>query len=228
MFIRDFHGSPSGDGRDVRFEMGFTQPGVLADAVMEAKRRNRRVVVEHYELLYPYMHEKADLLIGVGEEIIVTRPTIFGPTPDEIHQIVYESIKYRQMAHTAEDLTERYLSDEDMARAIHGDIKKGFLLIFPGDKPNVNLDIMERAVLEDIAKDMPIDYVDENHVSIGGEKRFCTGPRTHVKTTGAIEGFRLIKPLIHDAEHDRWILAGRVCAPGEFGDSLQNINNTEI
>ena len=214
---------------DVRFEMGFTQPGVLADAVMEAKRRDRRVVVEHYELLYPYMQEKADLLVGVGEEIIVTRPTIFGPTPDEIHKIVYESIRYRQMAHTAEDLTERYLTDQDMARAEHGDIKKGFLLIFPGEQPpNVNVDLIERAVKEDIAKDMPIDYVDASHVSIGGETRFCTGPRTHVKTTGMIENFRLIKPLIHDKEHNRWILAGRVCAPDGGGDSLASINNTEI
>ena len=59
---------------DVRFEMGFTQPGVLADAVMEAKRRNRRVVVEHYELLYPYMHEKAGLCLfyTVREKLLST------------------------------------------------------------------------------------------------------------------------------------------------------------
>jgi hypothetical protein len=175
------------------------------------------------------MHEKADLLIGVGEEVIVTRPTIFGPEPDEIHKIVYESIQYRQMAHTAEDLTERYLSDSDLKRAEHGDIKKGFLLIFPGaEPPNINLEITEKAVLEDIAKDMPVDYLDASHVSIGGETRFCTGPRTHVKTTGQVKGFRLIKPLIHDTEHNRWILAGRICADDEAGGRISNINNTEI
>ena len=43
-----------------------------------------------------------------------------------------------------------------------------------------------------------------------------------------IENFRLIKPLIHDKEHNRWILAGRVCAPDDGGDSLASINNTEI
>ena len=28
---------------------------------------------------------KADLLIGVGEEVVITRPTIFGPKPREIY-----------------------------------------------------------------------------------------------------------------------------------------------
>jgi len=64
---------------DIRFETGFTQPHVLAEAIMEALHQGKRVVVEHFDLIYPLLHRNADLMIGVGEQILVNRPTIFGP-----------------------------------------------------------------------------------------------------------------------------------------------------
>ena len=94
---------------DIRFETGFTQPHVLADAIMEAIKRGRRVIVEHFDLIYPLLPVNADLLLGVGEQIIVARPTMFGPEPQEIASIVHQSIKYRLMAHTAEDLCEMHM-----------------------------------------------------------------------------------------------------------------------
>lgn len=212
---------------DIRFEAAFTQMFELADAVMQAKKRGRRVVVEHYELIYPYMREAADLIVGIGEEIIVTRPSIFGPEPDEVHQIVYNSIRYRQMAHTAEDLCERYLKPEDMGKAVHGDVKKGFLLMFKGYKPDVDLDEMERGVIEDIKKGMPVSFVDESHVMIGEEKHYCTGPRTHVKNTNLIQDFHLVKPMIYDKAHDTWIICGRVC-PDPENLKIKALNNLEI
>ena len=212
---------------DIRFEAAFTQYFDLADAVIQAKKRGRRVVVEHYELLYPYMREAADLIVGIGEEIIVTRPSIFGPEPDEVHKIVYESIKYRQMAHTAEDLCERHLSPSDMGKAIHGDIKRGFLLMFPGFKPEVDLDAMEEAVNRDIAANMPVSYADETHVRIGDELHKCTGPRTHVKSTGEVKDFHLIKPMVYDKAHDTWMIVGRVCPDGPK-QKLSALNNLEI
>lgn len=211
---------------DIRFEAAFTQMFELADAVMQAKKRGRRVVVEHYELLYPYMRESADLIVGIGEEIIVTRPSIFGPEPDEIHKIVYESIRYRQMAHTAEDLCERYLKEQDFGKAVHGDIKRGFLLLFK-EKPEVDLDEMERLVNEDIAKNLPVSFVDESHVNIGGEIHYCTGPRTHVKSTGEVKDFHLVKPLVYDKAHDLWVLVGRVC-PDAPNQKIKALNNLEI
>ena len=38
---------------DIRFENGFTQMSVLADAIQEALDKGRRVVVEHFDLIYP-------------------------------------------------------------------------------------------------------------------------------------------------------------------------------
>ncbi len=212
---------------DVRFELGFTQPGVLADVIMQAKRRDRRVVIEHYDMLHRYIPDIPDMLIGLGEEILVTRPTLFGPKPEEVHKVVARSIKFRQMAHSAEDLCEKYLSEEIYNRATHGDIRKGFVIKFPGaEKPDIDLDAMEAAVLEDIASDIPISYVDQKHISFGGDIQFCTGPRTHVKSTGMIENFRLIKPLIYDPQRNEWLLVGRV-GPDE-GGKLSAVNSMDI
>ena len=77
---------------DIRFENGFTQMSVLADAITQALHRGKRVVVEHFDLVYPLLQVKADLLIGVGEEIVITRPNIFGPKPKEIYEVVYKSL----------------------------------------------------------------------------------------------------------------------------------------
>ena len=63
---------------DIRFETGFTQLHTLADAVQEAVRRGKRVVIEHFELIQDVLGRNADLIIGAGEEVLVTRPTIFG------------------------------------------------------------------------------------------------------------------------------------------------------
>lgn len=48
---------------DIRFEMGFTQPHELADAIMQAVHRGKRVVVEHFDLIYPFLSTNANLLI---------------------------------------------------------------------------------------------------------------------------------------------------------------------
>ena len=37
-----------------------------------------------FELLYPLLNINAEMLIGIGEEVVVTVPTIFGPFPAEI------------------------------------------------------------------------------------------------------------------------------------------------
>jgi len=77
---------------DIRFENGFTQMSVLADAISEALNKGRRVVVEHFDLVYPLLGANANLLLGVGEQVLVARPNVFGPEPDEIKEAVYNSL----------------------------------------------------------------------------------------------------------------------------------------
>lgn len=211
---------------DMRFEMGFTQLHVLVDAIRQAVDRGKRVIVEHFDLLYEALGFNADLIVGIGEEVIVTRPNVFGPLPDTIASIVHKSIRTRQMAHTAEDLCERHMSHEDYLRCEHDDIKNGFLLTFPDVRPEIDIQRLEELVLEDIRADLPVEYADDGHVRIGGSTQPCTGPRTHVSSTGKIEGFRLLKKLIWDARSGRWLLVGRVGAlrPDEVG----SINNMDL
>lgn len=205
---------------DMRFEMAFTQPHVLADAVREAIHRGRRVVVEHFELLYPHLDMNAELLIGVGEDIIVTRPTLFGPEPQDVADISIRSIQYRRMAHTAEDLVERYLWDPYHDQYAHSDVRHGFVLVF--DKcPDVDLELMERWVKEQIALDLPVCYVDDGHIRFGEKLHHCTGPRMHVSSTGQVKNFSLLPEFKFDPIDGKFLLVGLV---GEPIANLRDIN----
>ena len=195
---------------DIRFETGFTSINRLADAILQAARRNKRVIIEHFDLVYEALGMNADLLIGVGEEIVITRPGIFGPEPQDICDIVYKSLPYRLMAHTAEDLCERCIPEEELDRCIHGDVKHGFIMAFPDHPPAIDLKEVEAKVLELIAQRLPVAYVDEKHISIGGEKLPCTGPRTHVHNTEKIQNFHLLDHFIYDRLQDRYLMVGSV------------------
>lgn len=209
---------------DIRFESAFTQPGVLAEAILNAIRKGKRVIVEHFDLIYPLLNTNANLMIGVGEEVIITRPTIFGPLPSEVHNRVANSVKYRRMTHTAEDLCEIFLPPEELNRCRHRDIKHGFLLCFDGTPPDIDLVELEFKVEEAIHKDLPITYVDEEHVKIGELIHPCTGPRTHVPSTGAVEDFRLLHRIVFDPIEQCYIIAGRV-GPGARNDSIDDVND---
>ena len=195
---------------DIRFEMDFTQPHILAEAIMDAIRLQKRVIVEHFDLIRPHLPRNADLLIGVGEQVIVTRPNMFGPEPSDLVDEIHHSLRYRLMAHTAEDLCEMHMSSELMELCHHDDINHGFVMVFYDTAPDIDLIELERLVNEDIAKDMPIAYADETHVRIGDTKHLCGGPRTHVTTTGKVEGFRLCHEIIYDNQRNRYLLIGLV------------------
>ena len=195
---------------DIRFETGFTQMSVLADAISEALHNGKRVIVEHFDLVYPILGIQADLLIGVGEQVLITRPTIFGPDPQEIVSEVYRTLPYRLMSHTAEDLCELCLPKEDLERCGHDDVKHGFVIYFPDHPPKIDLRDLEQKIFELIAQDLPITYVDENHVSIGGMQHKCTGPRIHVSSTGQIKDFHLLYNFIHEPLSRRYLLVGTV------------------
>ena len=194
---------------DVRFEAAFTQMHVLAEAVEAAIRKNRRVIIEHFELLYPFLKTNAQLLIGVGEEVVVTRPTIFGPLPQDIANIVYKSIRYRKMAHSAEDLVEHCMPPELFNQCYHGDIIRGFSLGFK-EKPEIDIEVLEAAVKKHIEMDLSIAFHDEDHIKIQDVIHKCTGPRIHVRSTGEIENFRLLKEIFYDPIQQMYLLIGLV------------------
>ena len=195
---------------DIRFENGFTQMSDLAEAIAEALDKGRRVVVEHFDLVYPLLGANANLLIGVGEQVLIARPNLFGPEPEEIKDVVYKSLHYRLMAHTAEDLCEMFMDEFDADRCGHYDVKHGFALYFPDKKPDVDLVELEAKINDIIAQDLPVTYVDENHISVGGRIQKCSGPRIHVPHTGLIKGFRLMHHYIYDRFRKRYVLAGCV------------------
>ncbi len=205
---------------DMRFEMAFTQVHVLADAVREAVHKGKRVVVEHFELLHPHLDMNAELLIGVGEDIIVTRPTLFGPLPQDVATIVHSSIRYRRMAHTAEDLVERYLWDPYHGEYSHSDVRHGFVLEFE-KCPDVDLELLEQWVKDHIAQDMPVCYVDDEHIRFGEKLHHCTGPRMHVSSTGQIENFRMLHEMKFDPISGKFLMVGLI---GEDTGDLTDLN----
>lgn len=210
---------------DIRFENGFTQMSVLADAISTALHNGKRVIVEHFDLIFPLLGFNANLLIGVGEQIFLARPTIFGPEPQEIREKVYDSLSYRLMAHTAEDLCELCMPADEMARCGHDDVKHGFAITFSETKPNLDIPDIEKKVNEMIAADLPVTYLDNNHISIDGRAHFCTGPRIHVSHTGQIQNFHLLHHLIYDRFSRRYMLVG--CVGRNAEKNLQKLDDNQ-
>ncbi len=194
---------------DMRFESAFTQMHVLAEAVQCAIDKGRRVVVEHFELLYPSLKRNAQLLIGIGEEVVITRPTLFGPLPQDLANIVSKSLIYRKMAHTAEDLVEYCMPEGIYQMCHHGDVKHGFYLGFDED-PKLDIGQLEEHVQEIIRQNIPINFHDEDHITIGNTLHPCTGPRIHVRSTGEIDNFRLLKEVFYDSMEGRYLIVGLV------------------
>ncbi len=210
---------------DIRFENGFTQMSVLADAISEALDKGRRVVVEHFDLIYPLLGANANLLIGVGEQVLIARPNIFGPEPDEIKESVYKSLPYRLMAHSAEDICEMFIDEFDVNRCGHDDVRHGFALYFPDTKPSFDILEVENKVKDIIARDVPITYVDDSHISIGDNIQPCDGPRVHVHHTGQIENFHLMHHFIYDRFKNRYLLVG--CVGENAEELLEKLDNKQ-
>ena len=178
---------------------------------------------EAIEEMRAMLTQQTDLIVGIGEEVIVTRPNIFGPLPSDVARIVHKSVRTRLMAHTAEDLCEWHMPEKEVMRALHGDIKNGFLMIFHDSPPDVDLDELEAQVKADIAAKLDVEYVDDRTIRIGEYLQPCTGPRTHVSNTGSIENFHLLKEIIYDHRNQRWLLVGRVGKAEE--DGLHHYND---
>ncbi|MDO5734083.1 MAG: alanine-tRNA synthetase second additional domain-containing protein [Eubacteriales bacterium] len=206
---------------DIRFEQGFYQLGDLAEAIEAALKLNRRVIVEHFDLIYPVLKRNAHLLLGVGEEIIITRPSVFGPEPQEVADIVMPSVIFRKMAHSAEDLVEHELSLMGIGRFDHDDVRHGFILSFE-NKPEIDIPALEAKVKEKIAANLPISYKDDYHITIGDIVHYCTGPRMHVEATGDIKHFTLHPEFIKESITGRYQLVGIVGF--QYDSQLSDLN----
>jgi hypothetical protein len=131
--------------------------------------------------------------------------------------VVYQSLPYRLMAHSAEDICEMFIDEFDVHRCGHDDVKHGFALYFPHTKPSFDIKELEAKVNDIIAQDVPITYVDDNHITIGDKLQMCSGPRIHVNRTGQIQGFKLLDHFIYDRFKERYLLVGCV---GENSEAL--------
>ena len=214
---------------DMRFQMAFTQMFEIVDFVKGALEHGRRVIVEHFDLLYPFLKINADIIIGIGEEIVVTRPTLFGPLPQDIYNVVIPSLQKRRMAHSAEDLTayalqEIYKIPLAKFKNANSDIRGGFVLNFP-EKLEVELPRVEQYVKDLIDQNLDIGYHDEDHIQIGDHIVIpCTGPRIHVRNTGDIENFRLVPEFIYDKSTGRYALVGTITGRDNDYDDFNRIN----
>ena len=206
---------------DIRFEQGFTQCPELARAIMAAINKGKRVVVEHFDLVYPLLGFNANLLIAVGEQITLARPTLFGPEPQDLRAVAYDSLSYRLMAHTAEDLCEFCMSPEDLARCGHDDVRHGFVISFPDRAPEFDIQQLEEKVSRMIQENLPVTYADSRHVSINGQLHPCTGPRIHVASTGQVKDFHLLYHFMHDVFNKRYLLVG--CVGRDNLDKLRKL-----
>jgi len=196
---------------DIRFEMAFTQLHVLADAIKQALSHDKRVIVEHFDLIYPILGTNADVLLGVGGEVIVVRPNVFGPFPHEMADVVIKTLKYRKMAHTAEDLTASVLL-QDYGTSLpfsHRDVHHGFVLEYPVEI-DVDFAEVEKKVKAIIDEGVKVCYSDEAHIQLGDISWACTGPRTHVRNTEDIEEFRLVHEYTYDPKTKTYLIIGLV------------------
>jgi len=222
-FTPDDHFSGHTFHLDIRYEMAFRQKGKIVEAIKYALAHGRRVVVEHFDLIFDSMGYNAQVLFGIGEEIIVARPSVFGPFPFNIKAVVDKTIKYRLMAHSAEDITSLILAKDYGYEPgiLHSDVKHGFVIAF-AEKPDIDLAELELKIKTVIEKNVVIGAVGEDRIKIGEEMIPCTGVRTHVKSSGQIENFRLLKEFRHNLITGEFLLVGLVGRKEPLG--FENIN----
>lgn len=228
MQVRDFFGQADHEAStyhlDMRFQLGFTQMFEIVEFVTEMLSKGKRLVIEHFNLLQKALGRNADLIVGIGEEIIVTHPSIFGPRAEDIYEIVHDSLRYRKMAHSAEELTMLTLLEEwgiTMNEYYSSDIRNGFVLCFY-EPIEIDFDELAKHIHEKIKQDLPISYKDEDHILVADTTVPCTGPRIHVKRTSEIENFYLVRRYVYDPNNKVYCIVGLL---DEVDDSnLQNHN----
>lgn len=196
---------------DARYELGLRQMHEILEAINHAIAYGRRVVCEHFDLIHRALGYNAQILFGIGEEVIVARPSVFGPYPEGIRHLVERTIKFRLMAHSAEDITS-YIVEKEYGYTrpyLHSDVKHGFVINFQ-EKPDFRIDELERKVREVIRLDLPIQPAGTDQIRIGDWIMRCSGTRTHVRSTGQIRNFRLFPEFKYMPTWREYLLIGMV------------------
>lgn len=196
---------------DIRYEMAFHQIQEIVDAIKEIVHDKRRIVIEHFDLIYPHLGLNAQILFSIGEYVSVCRPTIFGPTPIELRNEAFAALKYRLMAHTAEDIVGKILLDDYSIKPVnlHSELQHGFVINFDKD-PGISIADIERKALAVIEKNIDVSPGEGDHVLFDNVPFYCTGKRCHVKKTGMIENFRLLPHYHYDTLSGTCLLIGIV------------------
>lgn len=194
---------------DVRHELAFHQMYEIVEAIDKVVHSKRRVIVEHFDLVYQNLGYNAQIIFGIGEEVRVYRPSILGPSPYKIKEVAETNLIYRLMAHTAEDmvglvLNKLYGTKRDI---LHSDVRHGFVIGF-GEKSDIDIELVENEVKKLIDKNLPVSPLAGDYISIGDEQYYCTGKRIHVKNTKDVKNFRLIKQLKFDPISKQYLLIG--------------------
>ena len=202
---------------DIRFETGFTQPHILADAIMNAISLGRRVVVEHFDLIYPLLPRNADLMIGVGEQISHRQA-------DDVRagavRIQRDRVQIAAVppdgAYGGGSVRNAHGSGSgDSCR--HDDIHHGFILDFQDRLPQIDLFDLAMRVNADIAANLPVEYSDETHISVGGHRHECSGPRTHVSSTGRFAASACTMRSCTNLQQNRYLMIGFVGDESDAG-----------
>lgn len=195
---------------DARFENAFHQKPEIAEAVSRAVANGRRVIVEHFDFIYKALGHNAQVLFSISDEVSVFRPTVFGPSPVEIASQATKKIKYRLMAHSAEDITIQILNREyGLKPDAHSNVRHGFVVGFK-ERPTFSITNLEKQVLEVIKRDVAINPLEGRFIEIDGEKIQCTGKRIHVPSSRRIENFRLMKRFKYDPLSQEHFIVGLV------------------
>jgi hypothetical protein len=197
---------------DAHFESAFVNMYEIAEAIRAALKQEKRIVVEHFDMLHPVLGINAQCLIGIGDEIIVSRPNFFGPFPEDIKKKLEGTAIYRKMAHSAEDITSMILEREFGFEhpQVHSDVADGFVIELSRKWEKLDVEALERRVKQVIDADVPISYANENHIKIDAALYPCAGPRIHVSRSAEIQNFRLLKKLVYDEINDLFCLVGIV------------------
>lgn len=209
---------------DMRFQTAFTQMHEIVEFVTKVIESKRRIIIEHFDILYPVLKMNADIMIGIGEVIVVTRPSIFGPSPKNLYDFMHTSLKFRNMAHTAEDVTIELLKTEfgiSESLFYSADIRNGFVLRFP-KKVELDFDKLADMINKKLAENLPVAYYDEHHIMMGNKIIKCDGPRFHVRNTSEVKDFELIKEFIEDVKNGTYCLVGLL---GPHSQNIGDINN---
>ncbi len=127
------------------------------------------------------------------------------------------------MIHSAEEICSLLLEEQGVPDTYrHDDVRRGFIFSF-AQKPDIDLEALDRDANKMIEEDIPIWFRDEEHISIGPHIRTCSGPRMHVKSTGEIQKITINKELLQEPITDRYLL---VCIVGEHGQNrINDLNN---